>query len=173
MEELLQCPGCSDTMRKTVIKDEAGKDYSIDFCVACGGVWLDGGELKKALNAKAKVPMRILNIAPFRDKSEINEIAEGSRRCPRCFKMLDVKEMASINIDMCTECGGIWLDKGEFTQILAKVPSSKDADGKSSIPDYQKVALSNSYRNIPNNYKPENPRAEADVVRALFRLLLH
>lgn len=38
--------------------------------------------------------------------------------CPRCKSGLASKQYENMNIDACTQCGGIWLDKGELQPIL-------------------------------------------------------
>jgi ribosomal protein L37AE/L43A len=37
--------------------------------------------------------------------------------CPKCgMKMVEV-DYKNIKIDQCSECGGVWLDKGELEQV--------------------------------------------------------
>ena len=38
-------------------------------------------------------------------------------KCPRCGGDLSEQHAEHVKIDECTECGGIWLDKGEFEQL--------------------------------------------------------
>ncbi len=44
-------------------------------------------------------------------------------KCPKCGADLVETEFAHIKIDRCTECGGIWLDKGEM-EMLEHVDNS-------------------------------------------------
>jgi hypothetical protein len=39
-------------------------------------------------------------------------------KCPKCGADLAEREMQGIKIDQCTECSGIWLDKGEMEMLL-------------------------------------------------------
>ena len=41
-------------------------------------------------------------------------------KCPRCGADLQEKEFHHVKIDICNECGGTWLDKGEL-QMLTHV----------------------------------------------------
>lgn len=41
-------------------------------------------------------------------------------KCPKCGADLEEIEFKDINIDLCTECKGLWLDQGELRSILAK-----------------------------------------------------
>lgn len=41
--------------------------------------------------------------------------------CPRCSKnTLEERERDGITIDICQECRGIWLDRGELERLIAK-----------------------------------------------------
>jgi uncharacterized protein len=41
-------------------------------------------------------------------------------KCPKCGADLREIEFKDIMIDICTECSGIWLDKGELGILLKK-----------------------------------------------------
>ena len=38
--------------------------------------------------------------------------------CPTCRSAMITLELADVEIDHCTVCGGIWLDSGELEQLL-------------------------------------------------------
>jgi Zn ribbon nucleic-acid-binding protein len=40
-----------------------------------------------------------------------------SNKCPKCGADLQEQHAEHVKIDECTECGGIWLDKGELDQL--------------------------------------------------------
>ena len=40
--------------------------------------------------------------------------------CPTCKNAMITLELAEIEIDHCTNCGGIWLDAGELEILLAE-----------------------------------------------------
>ena len=42
-------------------------------------------------------------------------------QCPRCSSPLAETRRVGISIDVCTGCGGAWLDRGEFTRIAARL----------------------------------------------------
>lgn len=44
-------------------------------------------------------------------------------KCPRCGGALVESDFHHVRIDRCTECGGVWLDKGEL-ELLAHVDQS-------------------------------------------------
>src|SRR4051812_7726221 len=38
-------------------------------------------------------------------------------KCPRCGGDLKEQQAEQVKIDECSDCGGIWLDKGELDQL--------------------------------------------------------
>ncbi len=42
-------------------------------------------------------------------------------QCPRCSNPLTEARRVGISIDVCTRCGGAWLDHGELTRIAARL----------------------------------------------------
>lgn len=49
-------------------------------------------------------------------------------KCPRCGGDLAEHHSEHVKIDECPDCGGIWLDKGEFEQ-LQRVNRSRGVSG--------------------------------------------
>jgi hypothetical protein len=45
-------------------------------------------------------------------------------KCPKCGGDLAEREMQHIKVDQCTECGGVWLDKGEIEMLMHSEESS-------------------------------------------------
>lgn len=41
--------------------------------------------------------------------------------CPRCGNDLAEVVKHSVTIDICSSCGGMWLDKGELAKITAQI----------------------------------------------------
>ena len=41
--------------------------------------------------------------------------------CPRCNKhILEEREQDGVTIDICQECRGVWLDRGELERLMAR-----------------------------------------------------
>lgn len=40
--------------------------------------------------------------------------------CPTCSQPLQMTEREGVEIDYCTRCRGIWLDRGELDKILER-----------------------------------------------------
>jgi Zn-finger nucleic acid-binding protein len=45
--------------------------------------------------------------------------------CPVCRNAMITLELADVEIDHCTNCGGIWLDAGELEQLLGETVLSR------------------------------------------------
>jgi uncharacterized protein len=47
--------------------------------------------------------------------------------CPRCEKhTLEERERESVTIDICKECRGIWLDRGELEKLIARSTNDRE-----------------------------------------------
>ena len=38
--------------------------------------------------------------------------------CPKCQKAMATRTRDEIEVDVCGQCGGVWLDGGELAKIL-------------------------------------------------------
>jgi Zn-finger nucleic acid-binding protein len=101
--------------RATCPKCEAGlwslrqDGHTIEQCSACGGTWLDAGELTAAIEVYRRVDSR--------------EGAPTTGSCVRCAEPLREVEYpgTAVKIDVCPACAGVWLDKGELEALRAAV----------------------------------------------------
>ena len=51
-------------------------------------------------------------------------------KCPKCGCDLEEREFHGVKIDQCSECSGMWLDKGELElieEIDRRAPAGKDS----------------------------------------------
>ncbi len=110
----IYCPKCEKTMKKIIISRPAGP-ITIDHCNICDGYWFDGLELEKIITDKES------RDSFFLDPSEVHE---AHFHCPRCSSMVETKLLFDVRVDKCVECEGIWLDKGELTDIQKRYRTS-------------------------------------------------
>ena len=85
----------------------------VDYCDACGGVWFDQGEFEDFYSVFGPLPVL----------DEGTEQLEGAL-CPRCTThMVEVSypHYDGVRVDVCGSCEGLWLDKGETTELRAKI----------------------------------------------------
>ena len=70
--------------------------------------------------------------------------------CPTCKIPLVMSERQGIEIDYCSECRGIWLDRGELDKIIEKSVNEEQSNYSAS----QKV-----YNNLPQQgYNKEHKK---------------
>jgi len=113
----MQCPKCpNQVLREKRVRNST---VTVDCCGACKGVWFDGGELEAVMSVAAKK----LRVPPSAQQSAI-------QYCPRCPSPLFRFQYPQtyVKIEMCKQCGGLWLDAGEFHEIKA-VRRSLEKDG--------------------------------------------
>jgi len=114
----MRCPHCDATLRPL--------DYEgvhLETCDSCHGEWLDAEELKHVIEAReqrfSKEERQV--IANTTSITGVDcRIADRDLHCPKCDGKTDAINYGGdtgIIIDKCTECGGIWLDKGELEKI--------------------------------------------------------
>ena len=105
--------GCPDCGEPLLIYEMDGVET--DHCLACGGTWLDAGELELVVESAGVDPtplVEALDNAPLGEK--------GVRRCPRCRKRMRVTSLGpddGVELDICPAGHGIWLDKGEMEDV--------------------------------------------------------
>ena len=107
------CPRCfselkSETLRKGIWNIE------IDKCDSCLGVYLDKGEL---MTLTGNRPLHHLTTKHL-------GIDSGSELlCPSCGSVMDDEHPGGVEIDVCLQCNGVWLDKKEL-DLLKELDSS-------------------------------------------------
>jgi Zn-finger nucleic acid-binding protein len=60
--------------------------------------------------------------------------AATSLRCPKCDAPMRMYERNGVHVDRCTECGGIFLDRGELDRLIT-AESSYYGGGGDRYPD--------------------------------------
>lgn len=108
----MTCPHCGEEMIVLELDQ-----VEIDYCLACGGIWLDSGELEMLLDGG---PEKDKLLASFQTGEKI---PERKKRCPICRKKM-AKLLAGHNnervlLDKCPRGHGLWFDGGELRQILS------------------------------------------------------
>jgi Zn-finger nucleic acid-binding protein len=74
-------------------------------CRHCDGLWFS----REAIHSRfrAKLP------EVTRSKRKKGPPKSG-RRCPQCASKLASEDVEGVEIDVCPQCGGVWLDPGEY-----------------------------------------------------------
>jgi Zn-finger nucleic acid-binding protein len=97
---------------------------TLDVCYGgCGGIWFDASELER-VSSRAATTLHTIWQVPV-----ANVKLTEPRMCPRCpEQVLERKwfsDQRKVEIDQCPNCGGVWLDAGEFTRIWEETQGEK------------------------------------------------
>ncbi|MBI4423576.1 MAG: zf-TFIIB domain-containing protein [Elusimicrobia bacterium] len=114
----MTCPKCRGRLRVLLVPVEAGNLWSgarvesveLDLCEACGGAWFDAGEAAAYLGSRLEGAPPPPRLAPKFQKLLDRRIGD----CPRCRIILEEKRRAGSRVDVCPQCGGLWLDADVF-----------------------------------------------------------
>lgn len=115
----MDCPVCKNAMIALELAE-----VEVDYCTACGGIWLDAGELELLLgNAQ--------NAEQLLDSFKIDShCTEKRRKCPICLKRMQKiivgPSRPVLLLDKCPRGDGLWFDKDELQDILNRAKLDKD-----------------------------------------------
>ena len=101
----MECPKCTGTELEQ--RRVPRSDLFIDICPSCAGAWFDAGELEESLSVAVR------NLKPPHDARHTGIY------CPKCRVSLRSFRYPGtfVTIDMCRQCGGLWLDAKEYDEI--------------------------------------------------------
>jgi len=106
----MNCPNCGARMRT-----DSEPDIKIEKCDACGGIFLERGELDALVTGLAGD----VEFCAFDD--ELPPGAFKARTCPRCadakMRKIEFLRYSGVLLDHCVECGGFFLDGGELERV--------------------------------------------------------
>lgn len=111
---------------------------TIHECPVCKGLFFEKGELEEATEA-IEPDLDWVSFDLWKDPEQY-QLAAASRHCPRDgAQMATVKYgEPAVDIDVCPQCHGSWLDKGEFDKLIQSLESQLDA---MSASDYVKESV--------------------------------
>ncbi len=115
----MDCPVCKNAMITLEMQD-----VEVDFCEECGGIWLDSGELELLIGneERAEGLLKSFKIA--------DGCSEAARKCPICLKKMQKIAVGGgekeLLIDRCGRGDGLWFDRDELDEILARAELDKD-----------------------------------------------
>jgi len=122
----MKCLDCAGDMVNNLVMTKTNH-IAYDLCEACGGLWLDGGELDK-------MAFQVEGSIEVSSQRETDKDIEPQKQCPRCDdtpldKVIFVG-YSDIVLDHCRNCGGFWLDGGELLRIDRELQKIMPVHGK-------------------------------------------
>lgn len=127
----MDCPICPKTAMITLELD----DVEIDYCMKCGGIWLDGGELEQLFENPADAGALLDRVV----SAKARDHGEESYKCPICDKKMDKvyigENEGKVLIDACPRRDGLWFDKGELGSILGMSAGPREQRVKKLLAD--------------------------------------
>ncbi len=111
------CPNCAKEPLREIVFNKVG----VDYCPKCLGLWFDGDELRQAKDENDK-DFNWLDIDLWSDETKF-QLGQGKKACPKDgVPLYEVGYGDSgIKVDVCGQCRGIWLDRGEFKKTAEYV----------------------------------------------------
>ena len=102
----IRCPKCSFTMTQQDIDGVV-----LDQCTQCGGLWAERNELAKLTGSEGNL------------RSTYGDRKDSKIPCPSgCSSTLLETRYSNLDdalmLDLCDECGGVFLDEGELEQVF-------------------------------------------------------
>ena len=101
------CPACGETLVTFELEG-----IETDHCVACGGTWLDAGELEEIADRSGGAARLKESLKSAGDSKH------GSRTCVRCRAKMTGVKLGEVDLDRCPYGHGLWFDKGEVVQVV-------------------------------------------------------
>lgn len=128
------CPGCGWSMSSGHLGP-----LELDICLACGGVWFEGGELSAAAAAGPGAIRRML------DKMGLGPGASGlfppsGTPCPACEAPLAAVEypsMPGVRMCGCGACSGFWLNPTSLMRLAQSLerPAAPAPSRSAEVPN--------------------------------------
>lgn len=88
---------------------------TVDRCPKCNGLFFDKGELSKIIHlAEVFQKVRI-------EEKDIDSVPQVEHQrivnCPADKAEMQPMDIVGLTIDVCPDCGGVWLDDGEICSL--------------------------------------------------------
>ncbi|MGD2175866.1 MAG: zf-TFIIB domain-containing protein [Candidatus Brocadiaceae bacterium] len=159
------CPVCGESLARY-------SAHGVDFeaCPRCKGIWLDREELRALKDRSSGELWGSLRwLDDEVDAIESAHAVASGRDCPEC-EGAELRATtfgtSSVVLDVCPSCRGVWIDRGEFREILQYLKGQLEGMSPEEIREHFRQEL----REIAHG--PEGPIGELrDALAALGALI--
>ena len=100
--------------------------YPRHACPECHGVFVLERDITENIGARGK---RLETVAQVK----LDNIRDSKLRCPKDGAALKAVFFGEAEIDVCAECHGLWLDRGEYEKIVASMRMKTDAMRRNKV----------------------------------------
>jgi Zn-finger nucleic acid-binding protein len=69
--------------------------------------------------------------------------------CPNCDASMQAVQRATVEFDMCPQCRGVWLDRGELEKLMSMERGEPQAQSP-RLPDYERARERRDERPSPD-----------------------
>ncbi len=110
----MNCPKCEAELESRNVEG-----VELNRCPTCKGHWFDDQELRKVKDL-ADTDLNWMDFELWKHPDRFRASPANSP-CPRCDEgMVAIDyDNTEIEVDFCTQCRGVWLDRWEFEKIIA------------------------------------------------------
>lgn len=120
---------------RTALVERKLEGVSVDECPKCGGAFFDADELGRATGDKELA----------RYLSTVHGAGASPMVCPACGHLMDLDKVGEVQLDHCTSCLGVWLDKGEMDRLGERDDDALHAGAEAKA----RAAEDRRYREMP------------------------
>ena len=96
-----QCPRHQTDLTRGLINDQ-----ETNQCPECEGLWVPGPNIDSLLGSGQMLQLRSLC-----------SILQSDLSCPSGCGQLNEGKIGQVTLDLCQNCGGLWLDPGELETL--------------------------------------------------------
>lgn len=154
------CPVCKIPLRRTTLGS-----VPVEECPSCKGAWFDDQELRLAKD-EADHDLVWMDFELWKHADQFQADRRGLN-CPSDgTALVDVRYgKTPVRVAFCPSCRGVWLDKGEFTEIIKAL---EEQAVSMDVAEYVRASLAEARELVTG---PESFLSEWRDLRAVLRLL--
>lgn len=117
----MNCPNDKENLEVMLFHN-----VEVDYCPKCLGIWFDADELRLAKDIKDE-QLNWVDVDLWRQADKF-EVLRTDKHCPvdRAGLTQIKYDDSKVKVDFCKMCHGVWLDRGEFKQIINYLKNKSD-----------------------------------------------
>src|SRR5690554_8178003 len=124
----MQCP--RDNTSLEFVSNSRGTHFT---CPKCAGIFYTIKYVDAfKYNYQSDILDHLFDLPDNPNKPRLN--------CPQCHSQMCVKKLITFDVDVCSDCRGIWFDKHELEKIIdacGQCPSSGESDLQTFLASWQ------------------------------------